>query len=217
MLVTRNCRPVLDQSKATSGSGVWICSTRPTYRTRGSPGLKLACGWRDSAEAPTATTATTSTSSNTSASESDERAAMMMMMRLGSASRAASLVCSSAVARCSAACATSLRLPRTTLGPTARATMKLNTDYLSRILSCPSTAVSSKQRTPRSGATPRAATATTPRFARSSAKESPGVLLISNAHERNILTYYNLLYTDLGFKVRAAAAPLLRCSSAARH
>jgi hypothetical protein len=40
------------------------------------------------------------------------------------------------------------------------------------------------------------------RFARSSAKsESPGVLLISNAHERNILTYYNLLYTDLGFKV----------------
>eukprot|EP01094_Clydonella_sp_ATCC50884_P009506 TRINITY_DN1903_c0_g1_i1.p1 TRINITY_DN1903_c0_g1~~TRINITY_DN1903_c0_g1_i1.p1 ORF type:complete len:381 (+),score=156.10 TRINITY_DN1903_c0_g1_i1:15-1157(+) len=92
--------------------------------------------------------------------------------------------------------------------------MRLNTEYLSRILSTPtataaSTAVGGsaglKARTPRAmGLTPRGPsvhTATTPRAGSPAAGGSgSGVLLISNAHERKQLSYFHLLYTEMGFK-----------------
>jgi hypothetical protein len=92
--------------------------------------------------------------------------------------------------------------------------MKVNQEFLGRILSCPAAVTTSgKPKTPRQAplSTPRigASSSTqpsgshTPR-SKSSKKDKPyvqsGPLLISNANERKELSFFNLLYTDMGFK-----------------
>lgn len=85
--------------------------------------------------------------------------------------------------------------------------MKVDHNFIMKILSAPGTVYLG--RTPRKSTTPRSpATAVTPRVANTphnstSIKKSytgTGPLLITNKQENKELSFFNLLYTDMGFK-----------------
>jgi hypothetical protein len=92
--------------------------------------------------------------------------------------------------------------------------MKVDHEFITRILSCPNVTLSSRTKSPRGVntsavgqppvTTPRISTASnvgnspTPRTKKP--YQATGPLLISNATERKELSFFNLLYTDMGFK-----------------
>ena len=98
--------------------------------------------------------------------------------------------------------------------------MRVDHEFIGRILSCPNVTLSSRVRSPRGVnntplsqqsvpvSTPRISTANqaanhagispTPRVKKP--YQATGPLLISNAMERKELSFFNLLYTDMGFK-----------------
>ena len=83
--------------------------------------------------------------------------------------------------------------------------MRVNHEFIGKILSSPGSANTKKNpMSPRAAATPRISTAngtaaTTPRSVKK-IYNATGPLLINNSKEKKELSFFNLLYTEMGFK-----------------